>query len=63
MKTKITYIGALPDGHVEHAGQRFAFKRGEAIEVLFALAETLEKQSPNDWRTTPAVVKAANEKA
>lgn len=58
-KTKIKYVGALPDGHVEYKGAQFKFTRGETIEVPRELAVTLEAQSPADWKTTDAVEKAA----
>lgn len=64
MKTKITYVGPLPDGHVIGLrGETFKFKRGETIEVPRDLAIILEKQSPTEWRVTDAIEKAAKEKA
>ena len=47
---KITYIGALPSGHIEHEGKRYPFKRGETIEVPESLAAAKYRQEPNDWR-------------
>ena len=55
---KITYIGPIPEGHIEHDGRVYRFKRGTEIEGPEAVAIAKEYQEPNEWRVPEDIQKA-----